>query len=232
MELFNFYGSQQLKDIKGSIPTTKLEGSIVDKAFEINGKIYFVRTQMVEYCDEDSRDAFNITNFMERNAEEGVYLSPRRNSIFRGNLENALTLLKEGYKIYPVEEYEHSSMAIHLLAGGPIKTQKAIETGSFRIGASLTCRFDSSFAFWAQPKSWSKPNRELLNSFASWMNGEVYRLQVLCATRRISGFDGGVSYDVEVLEEDYTYYYGSSNAEAAALDDLRFRMKELTAVAA
>ena len=65
------------------------------------------------------------------------------------------------------------------------------------------------------------------------MNVEGYRFEVLCATRRLNQwFDDKYVYDVEVVEDDYTCYYGSSDVEAAALDDLRFRMKELSAVAA
>lgn len=215
--------------IKTFVPVAPIGDAVLDTAFEISGKIYFARTISDQFCDDSSADAFNITTMTDRDSEQAVYLSPRRNSIFTGGLIDAVTLFREGYNVYPVEEYQHSDVAIRPVSRTPIRSARAIETGSFREGVSLACRFDSSFAFLAQPKSWPAPTTEFLREFSNWMNGYSYSYEILCATPGDLNDDGKTKFSIDVLDECRSYY-GTANAETVALESLEACIKQLERV--
>jgi hypothetical protein len=231
MKIENFTSSAIFSAIHPFVPKSEISDTTLDTAHEIDGKIYFVRTVSDSFCDESSQDAFNVTTFKDRDAEQAVYLTPRKNSIFNGEIDDVVQLHRAGYKVYAVEEYEHSAIAIRLVSKTPIRTQKAISTGSFRNGVSLECRWDSSFAFFVQPKSWSAPTDEFLSEFASWMNGYSYSYEVMCATPVGKNDDGEIEYAVEVLD-DCRSYYSDESAKSSALHALENWIESLETAAA
>lgn len=225
-----FTASPLFDAIKRSAPKTPISDCILDTSYEVGGKVYFARTVSDPYCDESSADAFNITSFSDRGSEQAVYLSPRRNSIFNGQIDDAIQLLKDGYKVFPMEEYQHGDVAIRVLSLNPIKTQKELNTGSFRDGLNLSCNFDSSFAFLAQPKSWSVPTNEFLSEFSNWINGYSYSHELLCATPSGTDEDGQPAFTVDMIDQ-CSSYYGTNSAESAALEALECHVSSLEKVA-
>ena len=104
---------------------SEIGDTILDIAHEIGDKIHFARVISEPYCDEGSDEAFNITTFQNRDQDQAVYLTPRGSSTFGGNLDDAVQLLKEGYKVYPMEEYEHSAISVRMATTTPIRSVSA-----------------------------------------------------------------------------------------------------------
>lgn len=180
--------------------------------------------------DQTAEDCLNMTSFKKRgNGDDNcVYITPRSRSIFSGALSDVVELKREGYTLYVLDEYEHGATKLSLASDKPIKTIKEIETGSFRAGASKTCRWDSSFAFMAFPKSWKmKPDsiRSYLKSVTNWMNGEGYAIETFKATvvsHGDWGNDAVIPIVSEVKDLDSTYGYLTYDS---AQDQLRSDLK-------
>lgn len=219
MKIATFPTSALFDAIKSFVPKTEIDSTVLDIAYEVDDKIYFARVVNDSSCDDTSTQAFGLTTFDNRSSEQGVYLSPRRNSIFGGQLVDAVQLMKDGYKVYPIEEYTHSDIALRLVSKKAIRTHLEILNGTFRDGHSKQCQFASTFAFLAQPKSWSAPTAEFLNEFSNWINGYSFSYELMCATPCGTNEDGETKFTVEVID-DGNGYYSSDNAESAGLDAL------------
>ena len=208
-----------------------IHAEVLDTAFESSDSVYLARVISDEYSDSTSEDAMQVTTFKNRSAEMAVYISPRRNSIFNAQLDDVVALFKVGYKVYVIDEYVHSGVSIRLASSGPIRSAKAILTGSFQDGVKLTCRWDSSFAFFAQPRSWSKPSPEFLEEFSNWMNGYSYSYEILKATISGTNDEGESIFEIKTIDQ-CCGYYSSESAEASALYSLESICKHADAVTA
>ncbi len=142
-----------------------------------------------------------------------------------------MALLKAGYRLYAVEEYVHSDVSIRLASLNPIRSAKAILTGSFRDGVKLSCRWDSSFAFFAQPRSWSKPTPDFFAEFSNWINGYSYSFEILKATANGTNDEGESIFAIECVDQ-CGGYYSTENAEGSAVDSLESICKQLETVPA
>jgi hypothetical protein len=198
-------------------------------AYRLGNEVFFGATTS-DSIDQTPEDCLNLTRFSKRssNADHCVYITPRSRSIFSGDLSDVVALKREGYTLYVMDEYEHGSTSLSLASDTPIKTIKEIETGSFRAGASKTCRWDSSFAFIAFPKSWKmKPDsvRSYLKSVTNWMNGEGYAIETFKATV-VSHGDWGNDTVLPIVSkvEDLDSVYGYLTYESAQ-DQLRSDLK-------
>jgi hypothetical protein len=212
--------------IKGFLPEVDISADVLDTAFESGNTVMMARVVSDSFCDQDSADAMCINTFAERDPEMGVYVTPRSRSRFGGSLDDVLVLFKERYKLYPVEEYEHGDVAIKLASNDQISSARAIWTGEFRQGLQLSCRFDSSYAFIAVPKSWSRPSKAFFEEFSNWMNGYSYSLEVLKATLVETNEDGESVFDVEVVDS-CGGFYSTEAAESAALESLQCSFEQL-----
>jgi hypothetical protein len=230
-KLKNFASLATFAAIEPFLKKAAINANVIDTAFESADSVYLARVVSDEYCDASSEDAMQVTTFKERSDESAVYISPRRNSIFSGQLDDVVALLKAGYKLYAVEEYEHSDISVKLASSSPIRSAKAILTGSFRDGVKLSCRWDSSFAFFAQPKSWSKPSPEFFSEFSNWLNGYSFSYEVIKATIQGVNDEGDSTFEIEVVDQ-CTGYYSTESAEASALESLEAICKHLEAVPA
>lgn len=220
MKIATFPTSALFDAIKAFVPATENVATILDTAHEIDGKIYFARVLRDSFTDESSTAAFSINVMNKRGeADQGVYLSPRRNSIFRGQLDDAVQLMKEGYNVYPIEEAEHNDVSIRLVSANPIKTHRDILTGSFREVHASNRNFENSFAFLAQPKSWADPTNEFIDEFNNWMNNCSYSYEVLSAMISDVNEDGDSEFIVEIISERRSYY-STARAESIASDAL------------
>lgn len=183
-------------------------------AYRIGNDVFFGSITS-DGIDQTAEDCLNLTTFRNRdNGDDNcVYVTPRLRSIFSGDLSDVVSLKREGFTLYVLDEYEHGSTSLSLASDKPIKTIKEIETGSFRGEASKTCRWDSSFAFIAFPKSWKmKPDsiRKYLQSVTNWMNGEGYAIETFKATVVSHGdwaSDSVLPIVSEVKDLDSTYGY-------------------------
>lgn len=230
MKYSNFSTLATFTAIKPFLSKTVIASSVLDTAFEIGDSVYLARVVNEEFCDQSSEDAMNVTRFSNRDCDQAVYITPRNRSIFHGQLDDVVTLFKEGYKVYPLEEYEHGDTAIRLASNSCVRSAKAILTGSFREGVTLSCRFDSSYAFLAQPTDWTKPSKVFLEEFSNWLNGYSYSIEVLKATIGGTNDAGNSVFTIETLDQ-CTGYYSASSAESAALESLELICKHLQLVA-
>lgn len=235
-KLKNFASLATFAAIEPFLKKSPINASVIDTAFEAADCVYLARVVSEPYCDASSEDAMQVTTFKKHRLVSGdnelaVYISPRRNSIFSGQLDDVVALLKAGYKLYAVEEYEHSAISVKLASNNPIRSAKAILTGSFREGVKLSCRWDSSFAFFAQPRSWSKPSPEFFSEFSNWLNGENYSFEVIKASINGVNDDGVSVFEIETVDQ-CSGYYSTESAEASALESLESICKHLEAVPA
>jgi len=217
-KLTNFSSLAVCSAIEPYLNKVRVHASVLDTAYETPDSVYMARVVTDEYCDLSSEDALQIKTYRERNKDMGVYVSPRRISIFNADLEDVVDLFKSGFKVYPVEEYQHSATSVRL-AGNAITSAKEIRTGSFRQGINLHCRWDSSFAFIAVPKSWKKPSPEFFREFTSWLNGECYSIEILKATDTGLNEDGDTVFSIEEIET-CSGFYSTESAEAEAISTL------------
>ncbi len=230
-KLKNFTSLAIFSAIEPSIKASPIHANVIDTAFETRDCVYLARVVADEYCDATSEDAMNVTTFKKCSDEMAVYVSPRRNSIFSGQLDDVVALLKGGHRVYAVEEYQHSDIAIRLASLSPIRSAKAILTGSFRDGVKLSCRWDSSFGFFAQPRSWSKPTPEFFAEFSNWINGYGYSFEILKATANGINDQGQSVFSVACIDQ-CTGYFSSESAEASALETLESICMQLEIVPA
>ncbi|WP_139313464.1 hypothetical protein [Rhodoferax antarcticus] len=224
-KLVNFSSLAVCSAIEPFLKKASINAKILDTAFDDSNSVYLARLISEEYCDEGSEEAMQVTTYRKRSEEDyAVYISPRRNSIFNGSTDDAVALFKDGMKVYPVEEYQHGDTNIRLV-GDAIRSAKAILTGSFREGVNLSCRWDSSFAFFAIPKSWKKPGTQFFEEFSNWLNGVSYSLEVVKATANGVNEDGKTRFSIEQLEQCYGFY-STECAESDAIMTLESICKQ------
>lgn len=215
----NFTTLATYSAIEPFLKKSPIHAEVLDTAFESSDSVYLARVINDEYSDSTSEDAMQVTTFKDRSEDNAVYISPRRNSIFNADLDDVVALFKAGYKVFVIEEYVHSDVSIRLAVSNPIRSAKAILTGSFRDGVKLSCRWDSSFAFFAQPKSWSKPSPEFFEEFSNWMNGTAFSYEIVKATISGTNDEGESIFEIETIDQCFGYY-SSESAEASALQSL------------
>lgn len=194
-------------------------GNFLDSAWGSKDEIIFAMVDDDE-VDADSFSACQVSTFKDRdvNGDTAVYISARRRSVFSGNMEQIETLFDEGYKIYVIDEHEHSAISLKL-ASSTEQEKGEVLSGNFRKGLGRTCQFDSSFAFLAYPESWGAPSPESLDEFENWLNGYGKCFAVLSAKLVKDDQTHESSYEVTVLDSCHGYL-GDKYAEESAYESL------------
>jgi len=151
--------------------------TVVSAAWEIGSSVYWARV-VPDYSG--SCDAPFVTLAQARkDGDSPIYMTGSSRSIFGlRDLQDVADVISRGYRVYPVEVYEHGQVSIRHLSNRAL-TAKQILTGSFRQDFSLGCRFDSAFAFVALPKHIKRVTQEALDELSNWCNGEAYGFEIL-----------------------------------------------------
>ena len=202
--LFESYWSAEplIQLMKPNLPSVKAVGaSVMPDCYEIGGEMYFSRLvtcpQLQHAWPTDVE--FGVTRFANRDRDIPVYITARRDSSFYGTTNILLTLMEEGYELYPVDEHLHSDVTLLPLVIEPVKDAKLIRTRKYREGLKLTSQWDSSFAFIAMPPGDGAPSAKYLVRLSNWLNCFGHSFQVLRA--KPVKADALSGYEIEVIEE-------------------------------
>jgi hypothetical protein len=178
---------QGLIDEMSDLPV-RSDPKLIGAPIQIGNQIIFARIFSDRADREDSMYVANITTFKNRDHFDEdhlrghVYLSGRRNSIFHSQEGDLFQLIKEGWRLYPVEEYEHGLIAIRSLGGKSISSKKALEGFLIHPDVSLRCRFDSSIAFYAIKIGSGKYEESWIKPFTNWRNGYAWGYEIISAS--------------------------------------------------
>jgi len=188
--------------MKPSLPRVKaLSTSVMPDCYEIGGEMYFSRLVICPQLQHawPTDVEFGVSRFANRDLDIPVYITPRRDSSFYGTTNTLLTLMEEGYELYPVDEHLHSDVTLLPLVNEPVKDAMLIRTGKYREGLKLTSQWDSSFAFIAMPPGDGAPSAKYLDRLSNWLNCFGHSFEVLRA--KPVKADAVSGYDIEVIDQ-------------------------------